>query len=101
MNCPRCGSCTAVTDSRPSETLGIRRRRRCVACACRFTTMESVIADVGGEEPVRSGAAHGATASTIVEFARTLNAMSYEDRLVVMTVLRRFAASSETEERAA
>jgi hypothetical protein len=45
MNCIWCGSDTKVTDSRPSKD-GIRRRRECKKCGCRFTTREYVIKDV-------------------------------------------------------
>ncbi len=46
MNCPFCGrDDTRVTDSRP-EADGIRRRRECLACGRRFTTLERV--ELGG-----------------------------------------------------
>ena len=42
MNCPFCGHPDSkVTDSRPDEA-GIRRRRECLACGRRFTTIEKV-----------------------------------------------------------
>ena len=42
MNCPFCGhEDTKVTDSRPDEA-GIRRRRECLGCGRRFTTVEKV-----------------------------------------------------------
>ncbi len=42
MNCPFCGEDnTKVTDSRPDQD-GIRRRRECLACGRRFTTIERV-----------------------------------------------------------
>ena len=42
MNCPFCGEDnTRVTDSRPDQD-GIRRRRECLACGRRFTTIERV-----------------------------------------------------------
>src|SRR2546422_11463571 len=42
MNCPFCSQAeTKVTDSRPEED-GIRRRRECLACGRRFTTLERV-----------------------------------------------------------
>lgn len=42
MRCPFCGSeDTAVKDSRPAEDgAAIRRRRSCLACGARFSTME-------------------------------------------------------------
>jgi len=46
MNCPFCDqNDTKVTDSRP-ESDGIRRRRECLACGRRFTTLERV--ELGG-----------------------------------------------------
>jgi transcriptional repressor NrdR len=42
MNCPFCGTDdTKVTDSRPDQD-GIRRRRECLACGRRFSTLERV-----------------------------------------------------------
>ena len=43
MECPFCGkSDTEVIDSRPTkDKISIRRRRRCLACAGRFTTYEA------------------------------------------------------------
>lgn len=49
-NCPRCGEAkSTVTDSRPGPS-GVRRRRHCLACNWRHTTIEvnaSVIDDIG------------------------------------------------------
>ena len=51
MNCPFCGQAdTKVTDSRP-DTDGIRRRRECLACGQRFTTVER--AELGGVSLVK------------------------------------------------
>ncbi len=42
MNCPFCANPESkVTDSRPDEA-GIRRRRECLACGRRFTTIERI-----------------------------------------------------------
>lgn len=42
MNCPFCSSNdTKVTDSRPDQD-GIRRRRECLACGQRFSTIERI-----------------------------------------------------------
>jgi transcriptional repressor NrdR len=42
MNCPFCASDdTKVTDSRPDQD-GIRRRRECLACGQRFSTIERI-----------------------------------------------------------
>jgi transcriptional repressor NrdR len=46
MNCPFCDNPdTKVTDSRPDQD-GIRRRRECLACGQRFSTLERV--ELGG-----------------------------------------------------
>jgi transcriptional repressor NrdR len=51
MNCPFCGQAdTKVTDSRPDAD-GIRRRRECLACGQRFTTVER--AELGGVSLVK------------------------------------------------
>lgn len=51
MNCPFCGQAdTRVTDSRPDSD-GIRRRRECLACGQRFTTVER--AELGGVSLVK------------------------------------------------
>ena len=43
MNCPKCHRDTKVTDSRTSsEGMVIRRRRECLRCAFRFSTVEEV-----------------------------------------------------------
>ena len=39
MNCPHCGAETKVVDSRPLED-AVRRRRQCLLCYERFTTIE-------------------------------------------------------------
>lgn len=39
MNCPHCGGETHVVDSRPNED-STRRRRECVECKHRFSTVE-------------------------------------------------------------
>jgi transcriptional regulator NrdR family protein len=42
MECPFCGKIdTGVIDSRPTKEGGIRRRRKCLDCAGRFTTYEA------------------------------------------------------------
>ncbi len=43
MNCPICNKDTRVVDTRlSSDGIGIRRRRECLSCAHRFSTMEEV-----------------------------------------------------------
>lgn len=42
MKCPKCNSDTAVMDSRPHEGT-THRRRECVACPTRFSTVENVV----------------------------------------------------------
>jgi transcriptional repressor NrdR len=45
MRCPKCGcSDDKVIDSRTvKEGSGVRRRRECLHCSCRFTTLEGII----------------------------------------------------------
>lgn len=40
MNCPKCKGQTAVVDSKPTAT-GVRRRRKCLWCDHRFSTLET------------------------------------------------------------
>lgn len=43
MNCPVCNKDTKVVDTRlSSDGMGIRRRRECMACEYRFSTVEEV-----------------------------------------------------------
>lgn len=51
MKCPKCGHLDSkVVDSRPTDGSGIRRRRECTNCACRFTTYETY--DVANTNPL-------------------------------------------------
>lgn len=56
MNCPNCnGTVSAVLDSRYRPDLGgILRRRGCVDCKTRFSTIETIIVlpHKGGRKPV-------------------------------------------------
>ena len=47
MRCPKCGCDNdKVIDSRSvKDGFGVRRRRECLACGCRFTTIESIVPD--------------------------------------------------------
>lgn len=40
MNCGKCGGITQVLESRNNDQNIVRRRRKCVKCGERFTTME-------------------------------------------------------------
>lgn len=42
MNCPVCHNSTKVIDTR-SAGFCVKRRRKCVACGCRFTTEEWLV----------------------------------------------------------
>lgn len=42
MNCVKCGKPTRVINSRPAPRNGVRRRRLCMTCEHRFTTVEAV-----------------------------------------------------------
>jgi len=43
MNCLKCGSDTAVVDSRKGDGGSVTRRRKCVSCGFRFTTNETAV----------------------------------------------------------
>jgi transcriptional repressor NrdR len=42
MHCPKCKSDTKVKDSRSSANNTIRRRRACLSCGYKFTTLEAI-----------------------------------------------------------
>lgn len=42
MNCLSCHSRTDVYDTRVLPDMGVRRKRKCVACGFRFATLESL-----------------------------------------------------------
>ena len=42
MNCLSCQSRTDVYDTRALPDLGVRRKRKCVACGFRFATLEAL-----------------------------------------------------------
>lgn len=70
LPCPTCrGVASLVMDSRPGPN-GWRRRRRCVACGTRFTTLETV----------QSGPPEPAEAPTVADMAARLEAIARELR---------------------
>lgn len=69
--CPACGSDrNDCTDSRPN-VIGVRRRRRCVDCAERFTTYEVL---VQGDDPIviRAGQTTRPTVENLAPYLRRL-----------------------------
>lgn len=53
MKCPVCGGRTEVKESRPrAKNTEVRRRRRCIHCDHRFSTLEEV------HEPAHGPRAH-------------------------------------------
>lgn len=42
MICPECACATTVMETREQSDGSIRRRRRCLECGMRFTTMETI-----------------------------------------------------------
>lgn len=48
LRCPKCGGQCTVKDSRPSTVIdnAIRRRRECLVCEHRFSTLETIV-DMG------------------------------------------------------
>ena len=56
MKCPKCGAGyhdVRVTDSRPGDGYGVRRRRECSACGYKFTTYEITATDKAKYELTR------------------------------------------------
>lgn len=51
MLCPKCSEETNVTDSRPTG-YGVRRRRKCVKCGYRISTVEIAITDDEKRRPL-------------------------------------------------
>lgn len=46
MQCPECNGDTRVSETRLASGRGVRRRRTCVECGSRFSTIEAVVGDV-------------------------------------------------------
>lgn len=51
MLCPKCSEETNVTDSRPTG-YGVRRRRKCVKCGHRISTVEICVTDDEKRRPL-------------------------------------------------
>lgn len=50
MRCAKCDGETKVIDSRPQAYgTGIRRRRKCLECSSRFSTIEIAVNDIHAE----------------------------------------------------
>ena len=45
MTCPECACATTVMETREQIDGSIRRRRKCLECGMRFTTMETIWKD--------------------------------------------------------
>lgn len=84
MKCPAC-DCpeTVVMDSRPTGgDTAVRRRRRCLNCGHRVTTMEMVVT-----EHQQRGAANG----RLNEMAELLESIGQDDADFLLQLGRRFA----------
>lgn len=85
MNCPKCNTPTGVSDSRPVSGT-VRRRRRCPACAHRFTTLEMLVADADDHNENLA----------VIAFAKKLSAMSERDRELVHAMALRLLRGPES-----
>lgn len=86
--CPGCGGATSVKDSRPRESGGIRRRRRCNGCGARFTTYEFGAENV---DDVLTGV-QGAPLEAVrqaKELVNIVGRMSADDRIMLLGMARR------------
>lgn len=81
MNCPKCNGETGVTNSRPTDDgPGPRRRRACVGCGHRFTTLEF---------EVDESAAQARRILYGLQIVSDLEALEAADREVIVTLVRR------------
>ena len=82
MTCPVCGADTKVIDSRPIED-GTRRRRQCLECDHRFTTVEIDVDYYDAMRPIDNEAVHKALVSGCAELTNRLyRALHIEGRNV-------------------
>jgi hypothetical protein len=89
----QCGGFTEVNDSRPRMDGGIRRRRRCVKCGERFTTMEVRVTDVGDLTP-ESGAYEPSVLRQLHSLFYAYPHLSPEDRSTILRLALRFAGET-------
>lgn len=90
FHCSKCDGGTAVRDSRPREDGSIRRRRQCVDCGARFTTLEVGIEDT---DQVLSGV-RGLEPIVVKQAAQAVNILGRLDgqnRALALMLLKRLA----------
>lgn len=59
MNCPECDGSTTVMETRIKKDGSIRRRRKCLECGNRFTTIESIKKELKENDDLLRTAATG------------------------------------------
>ena len=80
MTCPVCGGKTHVVDSRQSED-SIKRRRECLECNHRFSTLEIDVDYYASLKPINKKAVRTALKDGIDNITRKLyNALNIEER---------------------
>lgn len=92
--CPACGGGTMVYSSRPNALSlagGIRRRRRCLACRAKFTTLEERVPDQQEE---------GTALAAAAEIGRDYLALDKEGRQAVRRILDALSAQRSDGQRA-
>ncbi len=91
MRCIKCDAPeTLVTDSRPNER-AIRRRRRCPACAHRFTTWEAY--DIA-QLPDHGAGGMRAERRALIEATKSLSTPQF---VAVSMIVRALAAANEAD----
>ena len=55
--CPKCGANTKVIDVRDHD-LGARRRRECIDCHCRYTTIEIPVGSIRSATKAKAEVEH-------------------------------------------
>lgn len=89
MKCPHCESEESfVLDSRPSAN-GLRRRRKCTSCAQKFTTYELNAEEVPGVSFSVNDGVNRHWRAHRDELLQILEAISPEDKAVLLSVARR------------
>lgn len=96
MKCPKCGAeALGVSDSRDAlEGATVRRRRRCEACAHRFTTVEVPIPNDEGRPVDAAGGRHDPLCiRRTFDLATLLADLDPEDARALLGIAERLAAS--------
>lgn len=87
--CPACGGKTAVTDSRGGDTF-IRRRRKCMSCGVRCTTVEAAFPSY------QRGTTFPSDVTQAMTLGAAINRMSFAHRDIVMKLIAAFGEEKDT-----